>query len=81
MDSVLYGTILAICASNNKWEEAERYFDQMKDKGHSPNEFHYSSMLNAYSICGNYTKAEILVQDMKSAGLVPNKVCFHACLQ
>lgn len=81
MDSVLYGTILAICASNNKWEEAERYFDQMKDKGHSPNEFHYSSMLNAYSICGNYKKAEILVQDMKSAGFVPNKVILTTLLK
>lgn len=75
MDSVLYGTLLAICASNNKWEEAENYFQQMKDEGHLPNEFHYSSLLNAYSISGNYKKADDLVQDMKSAGLVPNKVC------
>ena len=49
----------------------------MKDEGHLPNVFHYSSMLNAYSISGNYRKADELVQDMKSAGLVPNKVCFH----
>ncbi|EXB36428.1 hypothetical protein L484_009995 [Morus notabilis] len=81
MDSVIYGTILAICASNNKWEEAERYFNQMKDEGHPPNEFHYSSLLNAYSICGNYKKAEILVQDMKSAGLVPNKVILTTLLK
>lgn len=81
MDGVIYGTILAICASNNKWEEAERYFNQMKDEGHPPNEFHYSSLLNAYSICGNYKKAEILVQDMKSAGLVPNKVILTTLLK
>lgn len=77
MDSVIYGTLLAICASHNKWEEAESYFNQMKDEGHSPNEFHYSSLLNAYSTAGDYKKADDLVQDMKSAGLVPNKVCFH----
>jgi pentatricopeptide repeat protein len=77
MDSVIYGTLLAVCASNNKLEEAESYFNQMKDEGHSPNVFHYSSLLNAYSINGNYKKADELVQDMKSAGLVPNKVCFH----
>lgn len=81
MDTVLYGTLLAICASNNKLEEAESYFNQMKDEGHLPNEFHYSSLLNAYSIHGDYKKAHDLVQDMKSAGLVPNKVCFHVYLQ
>lgn len=75
MDTVIYGTLLAICASNNKWEEAESYFKEMKDEGHLPNAFHYSSLLNAYSISGNYKKADNLVQDMKSAGLVPNKVC------
>ncbi|KAL5554085.1 hypothetical protein UlMin_041486 [Ulmus minor] len=81
MDSVLYGTLLAICASNNKCEEAESYFNQMKDEGHSPNVFHYSSLLNAYSIVGNYKKAEVLVQDMKSAGLVPNKVSLTTLLK
>ncbi|KAJ9174636.1 hypothetical protein P3X46_013259 [Hevea brasiliensis] len=74
MDSVMYGTLLAVCASNNQCEEAESYFNQMKDEGHSPNIFHYSSLLNAYSAVGNYRKAEELVQDMKSLGLVPNKV-------
>jgi len=76
MDGVIYGTILAVCASNGKWEEAEKYFNQMKDEGHSRNVYHYSSLLNAYSTCGNYKKADILFQDMKSEGLVPNKVCF-----
>lgn len=47
----------------------------MRDDGHSPNEFHYSSLLNAYSTGGDYEKADNLVQEMKSAGLVPNKVC------
>jgi pentatricopeptide repeat protein len=34
-------------------------------------------LLNAYSSSGNYKKADELVQDMKSVGLVPNKVCFN----
>ncbi|XP_065627454.1 pentatricopeptide repeat-containing protein At1g10910, chloroplastic isoform X1 [Quercus suber] len=81
MDSVIYGTLLAICASHTKLEEAESYFNQMKDEGHSPNVFHYSSLLNAYSISGNYRKADELVQDMKSAGLVPNKVILTTLLK
>ncbi|CAL5358425.1 unnamed protein product [Camellia sinensis] len=75
VDSVIYGTLLAVCASNSQCEEAENFFNQMKDEGHSPNIYHYSSLLNAYSVDGNYKKADMLVQDMKSAGLVPNKVC------
>lgn len=77
MDAVIYGTILAVCASNNRREEAELYFNQMKDNGHTPNMFHYSSLLNAYSSEGDYKKADELVLSMKSAGLVPNKVCFN----
>lgn len=75
-DGVIYGAILAVCASNSKLLEAEYYFNQMKDEGHSPNVYHYSSLLNAYSACGDYQKADRLIQDMKSEGLVPNKVCF-----
>ncbi|QCD76462.1 nucleobase:cation symporter-1 [Vigna unguiculata] len=81
MDGVIYGTILAVCASNSKWEEAEKYFNQMKDEGHSPNVYHYSSLLNAYSTCGSYKKADMLIQDMKSEGLVPNKVILTTLLK
>lgn len=76
MDSVIYGILLDVCASNSRCEEAESYFNQMKDEGHSPNVFHYGSLLNAYSINGNYKKADEIIENMKSAGLVPNKVCF-----
>ncbi|PON60088.1 Pentatricopeptide repeat [Trema orientale] len=81
MDDVFYGTLLAICASNNKLDEAESYFNQMKEEGYSPNVFHYSSLLNAYSTCGDYKKADILMQDMKSAGLMPNKVILTTLLK
>ncbi|KAK4271162.1 hypothetical protein QN277_019896 [Acacia crassicarpa] len=81
MDDVIYGAILAVCASNCKWEEAEFYFNQMKDEGLSPNQYHYSSLLNAYSVCGDSKKADELVQDMKSAGLVPNKVILTTLLK
>ena len=80
MDSVMYGTLLAVCASNGFREEAQNYFNQMREKGHSPNLYHYSSLLNAYSYDGNYCKADELMEEMKSSGLVPNKVCFCVCL-
>lgn len=76
MDSVIYGTLLAICASHNYCKEAEVYFQKLKDEGHNPNLFHYSSLLNAYSVSSYYEKAELLMKDLKSSGLTPNKVCF-----
>lgn len=76
MDSVIYGTLLAICASHKYCEEAEVYFQKMKDDGHNPNLFHYSSLLNAYSENANYGKAELLMKDLRSSGLTPNKVYF-----
>ncbi|KAM3694417.1 hypothetical protein ACJW31_07G056100 [Castanea mollissima] len=42
---------------------------------------HGRSLLNAYLISGNYRKADELVQDMKSAGLVPNKVILTTLLK
>ncbi|CAI8591520.1 unnamed protein product [Vicia faba] len=81
MDDVIYGAVLAVCASNGKWEEAECYFKQMKSEGRSPNVYHYSSLLNAYSACGNFQKADVLIQDMKSEGLVPNQVILTTLLK
>ncbi|KAF1882484.1 hypothetical protein Lal_00039132 [Lupinus albus] len=81
MDGVIYGAILAVCASSSKLLEAEYYFNQMKNESHSPNVYHYSSLLNAYSACGDYKKADRLIQDMKSEGLVPNKVILTTLLK
>lgn len=80
MDSIMYGTLLSVCASNGLCEEAQNYFNQMREEGHSPNLYHYSSLLNAYSYDGNYRKADELMEEIKSSGLVPNKVCFCVCL-
>ncbi|KAF3586968.1 hypothetical protein F2Q69_00026317 [Brassica cretica] len=81
MDGVMYGTVLAICASNGRCEEAESFVQQMKDEGHSPNMYHYSSLLNSYSWKGDYKKADELMTEMKSVGLVPNKVMMTTLLK
>ncbi|AAB65486.1 membrane-associated salt-inducible protein isolog; 88078-84012 [Arabidopsis thaliana] len=81
MDSVMYGTVLAICASNGRSEEAENFIQQMKVEGHSPNIYHYSSLLNSYSWKGDYKKADELMTEMKSIGLVPNKVMMTTLLK
>ncbi|KAF3781595.1 Pentatricopeptide repeat-containing protein [Nymphaea thermarum] len=81
MDSVIYGTVLAVCASNNHSKEAENFFQQMVVEGCEPNLFHYSSLLNAYSVDGDYAKAEKLVKDMKSSGIEPNKVILTTLLK
>ncbi|KAF2950758.1 pentatricopeptide repeat-containing protein At1g10910, chloroplastic isoform X2 [Oryza sativa Japonica Group] len=81
MDSVIYGTLLAICASHNCCEKAEEYFQKMKDEGHKPNLFHYSSLLNAYSENANYEKADLLMKDLRSSGLTPNKVILTTLLK
>ncbi|XP_078431990.1 pentatricopeptide repeat (PPR) superfamily protein [Wolffia australiana] len=81
MDSVIYGNILAICAKNNLCEEAEHFFQQMIAVGLSPNLFHYSSLLNAYSVDGNYGKADEIIRCMNTAGIVPNKVILTTLLK
>ncbi|KAK8958199.1 Pentatricopeptide repeat-containing protein [Platanthera guangdongensis] len=80
-DSVLYGSLIAICASNNLCEEAEEYFKQMMAENCTPNIFHYSSLLNAYSVSGDYVKADQLIRNMKDSGLVPNKVVLTTLLK
>ncbi|CAK9322499.1 unnamed protein product [Citrullus colocynthis] len=70
MDCVSYGTLMAICASHNRLEDAESFFNQMRTEGHSPNMFHYGSLLNAYSMSGDYKKANELIEDMKLTGCI-----------
>ncbi|KAE8668389.1 Pentatricopeptide repeat-containing protein [Hibiscus syriacus] len=81
MDSVMYGTLLAVCASNGLCDEAQNYFSQMREEGHSPNVYHYSSLLNAYSYGGDYRKSDELMEEMKSSGLAPNKVILTTLLK
>ncbi|KAL5973636.1 hypothetical protein ACLOJK_030290 [Asimina triloba] len=81
MDAVIYGTLLAICASSNLCQEAEAFFQKMKNEGHSPNIFHYGSLLNAYSLDGNFSKADELLEDLKAVGFVPNKVILTTLLK
>ncbi|KAJ6803178.1 pentatricopeptide repeat-containing protein, chloroplastic [Iris pallida] len=81
MDGVIYGNLLAVCASNGLRDEAEIFFQQMKNEGCTPNLFHYSSLLNGYSEGGNYVEAEKLIEDLKSSGLVPNKVILTTLLK
>ncbi|PPD75051.1 hypothetical protein GOBAR_DD28016 [Gossypium barbadense] len=68
MDNVMYGTLLAVCASSGLSEEAQNYFNQMRDEGLSPNLYHYSSLLKAYSYDGNYCKSDELMEELKSSG-------------
>uniref|UniRef100_A0ACD5TQ13 Uncharacterized protein n=1 Tax=Avena sativa TaxID=4498 RepID=A0ACD5TQ13_AVESA len=81
MDSVIYGTLLAICASHNYCDEAEVYFQKLKDEGYTPNMFHYSSLLNAYSENSYHEKAELLMKDLRASGLTPNKVILTTLLK
>lgn len=81
MDSVIYGTLIAVCASNCQCKEAEMYYTRMRAEGHSPNMYHYSALLNAFSVKGNHQKADQLIEDMKSAGLIPNKVVLTTLLK
>ncbi|XP_020697045.1 pentatricopeptide repeat-containing protein At1g10910, chloroplastic, partial [Dendrobium catenatum] len=80
-DAVIYGSLIAICASNNLCKEAEEYFKQMNVECCAPNIFHYSSLLNAYSVSRDYVKAEQLIRNMKSSGIVPNKVILTTLLK
>lgn len=80
-DAVIYGSLIAICASNNLCKEAEEYFKQMNVENCTPNIFHCSSLLNAYSVSRDYVKAEQLIRNMKSSGIVPNKVILTTLLK
>ncbi|XP_020596241.1 pentatricopeptide repeat-containing protein At1g10910, chloroplastic isoform X2 [Phalaenopsis equestris] len=80
-DAVIYGSLISTCASNNLCEKAEEYFNQMIVECCSPNIFHYSSLLNAYSVSRDYLKAEQLVRNMESSGIVPNKVILTTLLK
>ncbi|KAM7251814.1 hypothetical protein ACFE04_023697 [Oxalis oulophora] len=89
-DGFTYNTLLTGCIKvKDGYATALKLYEELKinglqmdsDEGHSPNVYHYSSLLNAYSSDGNYKKADTLVEEMKSLGLVPNKVMLTTLLK
>lgn len=84
VDSILYNTLLSMCADLGLEEEAERLFEDMKKSEKcKPDSWSYTAMLNIYGSGGYAEKAMDLFDEMSELNIELNVMgctCLIQCL-
>jgi len=57
-------------------ESAEDIFRTLLDRGIYPTEYHYSALLEGYTMVGDMDRAKATIQSMKKRGIKPNVVTY-----
>jgi len=93
-DVVMYNALLSAYAANGNVEGAEAVLGRMRaggagdgragtgggdwGKGVEPNVVTYSSLMNAYAMCGQVEGAEAVLERMQVQGVQPNLITFNS---
>lgn len=75
-NSIVYNTVLDACVECHNLHEAESWMRITKEKGFA-DVVSYNTMIKAYLQHQSYEKAKSLVEEMRAAGLQPNRVTFN----
>lgn len=75
-NSIVFNTVLDACVECRNLVEAEAWMIQTKVQGHA-DVVTYNTMIKAYLQHQDYDKAKSLVDEMRAAGLNPNRVTFN----
>lgn len=75
-NSIVYNTVLDACVECRNLKEAEEWMILTKQKGFA-DVVTYNTMIKAYLQHHNHEKAKSLVEEMRAAGLQPNRVTFN----
>jgi len=79
MNSIIYNTVLDACVKCKELKAAEDWMSLTKEAG-LVDAVSFNTLMKAYLMNGNLDKARELIQDMKKAGLQPNRVTFNELL-
>ncbi|KAJ4831304.1 hypothetical protein Tsubulata_039663 [Turnera subulata] len=80
VDAIFYNTLLGVCADFGLVDEAERFFEDMKQsKEFRPDSWSYAAMLNIYGSTGDAAKGMELFEEMSEVGVALN-VMGYTCL-
>ncbi|KAH7432580.1 hypothetical protein KP509_07G028900 [Ceratopteris richardii] len=73
-DVVSWSALISGCAQQGKGEEALKCFEQMQNKGFSPNSVTYSCVLKACGCIGALEKGEQIHQEIAQQGLLEKRM-------
>ena len=57
-------------------QQAQYVFDEMVQRGISPEVRTYTALMNAYGLAGEYRRAEAIFQEMQKAGFLPDALTY-----
>eukprot|EP00927_Polykrikos_kofoidii_P039837 TRINITY_DN34144_c0_g1_i1.p1 TRINITY_DN34144_c0_g1~~TRINITY_DN34144_c0_g1_i1.p1 ORF type:complete len:1104 (-),score=206.41 TRINITY_DN34144_c0_g1_i1:95-3406(-) len=76
LNSIVYNTVLDACVECRNLAAAEEWMKTIQDAGMA-DIVTYNTLIKAHLQGGNYQKALEIVEDIKKAGLQPNRVTFN----
>merc|ERR1719409_1771 len=79
MNSIIYNTVLDACVKCRDLKAAEDWMRQIEEAGFA-DVVSFNTLIKAHLMQGNFVKARGIVDDMKKAGLQPNRVTYNELL-
>merc|ERR1719343_585547 len=76
LNSIIYNTVIDACVECHDLSSAEVWMQRTKDAGMS-DVVSYNTLIKAHLAIGRLDKARGLIDEMKHAGLQPNRVTFN----
>ncbi|KAL8523219.1 hypothetical protein ACS0TY_013259 [Phlomoides rotata] len=77
VDTLLYGTVIEGLCKKMKIDTALKVFDEMCDKGISPNVIVYSSLIRGLCSLSRWEQVSLLQDEMIGLKIYPNVVTFN----
>merc|ERR1719160_1534252 len=79
LNSIIYNTVLDACVKCQDLKAAEDWMKQTQEAGMA-DVITFNTIIKAYLMQGDVTKARSVVDDMRKLGLQPNRVTFNELL-
>jgi pentatricopeptide repeat protein len=76
LNSVVYNSVLEACVQCRKFAAAETWMTKSKEAGMA-DVVSYNTLIKAHLLNHNFSKARGLIDEMKQAGLQPNRVTYN----
>jgi len=79
LNSIIYNTVLDACVKCRDLKAAEGWMKEIEEAGFA-DVVSFNTLIKAHLMQGNFVKARGVVDDMKKAGLQPNRVTYNELL-
>jgi len=79
LDTVMYNSVIDVCASAGEMQRARTLVAEMKECG-SVDRISYNTLLKGYGACGDVRRAKEVITEMENAGFEPNDISYNSLI-